>query len=74
MDDFHQPDGSIHIDMEGKVIPPVRLSESQIDEILMKLKQKQIDEQIRSNKVIEGILNDISNGIDRIASDLENKT
>ena len=49
------------------------LTEDQIDNVLITLKQKEIDEQLRSNKVIEGVLNDISNGIDRIATNLENK-
>jgi hypothetical protein len=49
------------------------LSDSQIDNVLIDLKQKEIDEQTRSNKVIEGVLKDISNGIDRIADDFENR-
>ena len=43
------------------------LSNDQIDNILIKLKQKEIEEQIRNNKVIEGILKDICNNTDRIA-------
>jgi hypothetical protein len=48
------------------------LSASQIDNILIVLKQKEIDEQIRSNKVIEGLLMDISNSSERIADHFEN--
>ena len=43
------------------------MNEENIVKILAKLKQKEIDEQIRSNKVIEAILKDISNSVDRIA-------
>ena len=42
--------------------------DSQVNRALMVLKQKEIDEQVRSNKVIEGVLKDIFNGIDRAAS------
>ena len=38
---------------------------------LVKSIDKMIDEKIRSDKVIEGVLKDISNGIDRIADRLE---
>ena len=43
------------------------LSNAQIDNVFIKLKQQEIEEQIRSNKVIEGILKDICNNTDRIA-------
>ena len=49
------------------------LTSIQIGNNLLALSQRELDEKIRSNKVIEGILYDISNGIDRIASNLENK-
>jgi len=48
-------------------------SDSQIDNILIRLKQKEVDEQIRSNKVIEGLLRDIYFGIDRIGNDFDHK-
>jgi len=47
------------------------VSDSQVNKALMILKQKEVDEQIRSNKVIEGVLNDIYGGVDRIASNLD---
>ena len=43
------------------------LTEAQIDDVLLTLMQKQIDEQVRSNKVIEGVLNDICNAVDRLS-------
>lgn len=46
------------------------LSDSQIDNTLIALKQQEIAEQIRSNKVIEGILKDIRNTVDRFAGDI----
>lgn len=46
------------------------LSDSQIDNVLITLKQKEIDEQVRSNKVVEGVLKDIQFGINMIASSL----
>lgn len=48
----------------------VPLTADQVDQVLIKIKQKEIEEQIRSNKVIEGVLRDISGGIDRIADQL----
>lgn len=43
------------------------LSNGEIDKALIRLAEKQIKEQIRSNKVIEGILKDIYNAIDRLS-------
>lgn len=62
----------ICLDMEGNLIPEPELTDAQIDDVLLTLMQKQIDEQIRSNKVIEGILFDINNAMERIA-DMQEK-
>lgn len=35
------------------------MEEHEIDNVLIKLKEKEVAEQLRSNKVIEGILKDI---------------
>ena len=43
------------------------LTADQVDQALISLKQKEIDEQIRSDKVLEGILKDIGNSLERIA-------
>lgn len=46
------------------------LTDSQIDNILIRLKQREVDEQIRSNKVVEGVLQDIWAGVDTVAKTL----
>ena len=47
------------------------LDSREIDNALIRLKQKEIDEQTRSNKVVEGVLKDIQGGIERIAESFE---
>ena len=47
------------------------LDSREIDNALIRLKQKEIDEQIRSNKIVEGVLKDIQGGIERIAEGFE---
>ena len=59
------------LDHAGNVLSDSRKVDSQVDNVLIRLKQKQIDEQIRSNKVIEGILKDIWLCSDRVATNLE---
>ena len=48
---------------ETKDLSSEFLNSSQIDNALIRLKEKEIAEQIRSNKVVEGILKDISHGL-----------
>lgn len=43
------------------------LTKDDIDRVLICLKSKEIEEQIRSNKVIEGVLRDIHAAIQNIA-------
>ena len=50
-----------------------KISDSEIDNVLIELKQKEIDEQIRSNKVIEEILKDIYGEIGYLREAIEQK-
>jgi len=72
MDEKEGPPDAV-LDNHGNLIERdgVPLSDNQIDNVLIRLKQKEINEQIRSDKVNEGVLKDISNGIDRIADEME---
>ena len=56
---------------ERKDLPGDFLDSREIDNALIRLKQKEIDEQTRSNKVVEGVLKDIQGGIERIAEGFE---
>ena len=47
------------------------LTEDQVNDALITLKQKEVDEQIRSNKVIEGVLKDICNAAEDICNAVE---